>query len=74
MTITAVTTRHGDAPPAEEFDPQDMRNMGGLWNRMRTTSIVYIIGVAGVDGYFPAGRFLEQRRDSVCMLPSRRPS
>src|SRR5512136_2820338 len=35
----------GDAHPVEEaFDPQDMRNMGGLWKRMRTTSIVYLIG------------------------------
>jgi NADH-quinone oxidoreductase subunit L len=43
---------HGDAHPAEEeFDPQDMRNMGGIWNRMRTTSIVYIIGALALGGF-----------------------
>jgi NADH-quinone oxidoreductase subunit L len=42
---------HGDAPPTEEFDPQDMRNMGGIWNRMRTTSIVYIIGALALGGF-----------------------
>jgi NADH-quinone oxidoreductase subunit L len=43
---------HGDDHPAEEaFDPQDMRNMGGLWNRMRTTSLVYIIGAAALGGF-----------------------
>jgi NADH-quinone oxidoreductase subunit L len=49
---------HGDAHPAEEkFDPQDMRNMGGLWNRMRTTSIVYLIGSLALMGIFPLAGF-----------------
>jgi NADH-quinone oxidoreductase subunit L len=48
---------HGDAPPTEEFDPQDMRNMGGLWHRMRTTSVVYIIGALALMGIFPLAGF-----------------
>jgi NADH-quinone oxidoreductase subunit L len=48
---------HGDAPPTEEFDPQDMRNMGGLWKRMRTTSIVYLIGSLALMGIFPLAGF-----------------
>ena len=48
---------HGDAPPAEEFDPQDMRNMGGLWKRMRTTSVLYLIGSLALMGIFPLAGF-----------------
>lgn len=39
------------------FDPQDMRNMGGLWWRMRTTSVVYIIGALALAGIFPLAGF-----------------
>ncbi len=39
------------------FDPQDMRNMGGLWWRMRTTSIVYIIGSLALAGIVPFAGF-----------------
>jgi NADH:ubiquinone oxidoreductase subunit 5 (subunit L)/multisubunit Na+/H+ antiporter MnhA subunit len=54
---------HGDAHPAEEeFDPQDMRNMGGLWKRMRTTSIVYLIGALALMGIFPLAGFGANRR------------
>ncbi|HET7376648.1 MAG TPA: NADH-quinone oxidoreductase subunit L, partial [Anaerolineae bacterium] len=45
---------HHDEKP---FDPQDMRNMGGLWNKMRTTSIVYIIGALALAGIFPLAGF-----------------
>ena len=31
--------------------------MGGLWNRMRTTSIVYIIGALALMGIFPLAGF-----------------
>jgi NADH-quinone oxidoreductase subunit L len=48
---------HGDAPPTEEFDPQDMRNMGGLWNRMRTTSVLYLIGSLALMGIIPFAGF-----------------
>jgi len=34
-----------------------MRNMGGLWWRMRTTSIVYIIGSLALAGIFPLAGF-----------------
>jgi NADH-quinone oxidoreductase subunit L len=48
----AAHDAHGDAHPAEEeFDPQDMRNMGGIWNRMRITSIVYLIGALALGGF-----------------------
>jgi len=46
-----------DHPAEEEFDPQDMRNMGGLWKRMRTTSVVYIIGALALMGIFPLAGF-----------------
>jgi len=39
------------------FDPQDIRNMGGIWNRMRTTSVVYIIGALALAGIFPLAGF-----------------
>jgi NADH-quinone oxidoreductase subunit L len=50
---------HADADDhgKEEFDPQDMRNMGGLWNRMRTTSVVYLIGSLALMGIFPLAGF-----------------
>jgi NADH-quinone oxidoreductase subunit L len=44
---------HTEAP----FDPQDMRNMGGLWNRMRTTAVVYIIGALALAGIVPLAGF-----------------
>ncbi len=39
------------------FDPQDMRYMGGLWGRMRITSIVYIVGALALAGIFPLAGF-----------------
>ncbi len=39
------------------FDPQDMRYMGGLRNRMRTTYIVYMIGALALAGIFPLAGF-----------------
>jgi NADH-quinone oxidoreductase subunit L len=47
---------HRDAHAAE-FDPQDMRNMGGLRHRMRTTFIVYMIGSLALAGIFPFAGF-----------------
>jgi NADH-quinone oxidoreductase subunit L len=40
-----------------EFDPQDMRNMGGLRTRMKTTFWVYIIGSLALIGIFPFAGF-----------------
>ncbi|HEY4689740.1 MAG TPA: NADH-quinone oxidoreductase subunit L [Anaerolineae bacterium] len=48
---------HTSTPSEEHFDPQDMRNMGGVWNRMRTTAIVYIIGALGLAGVVPFAGF-----------------
>jgi NADH-quinone oxidoreductase subunit L len=64
---------HGDAPAAkEEFDPQDMRNMGGIWNRMRTTSIVYIIGALALMGIFPLAGFWS--KDEILLYASKQNS
>ena len=61
---------HGDDHPAEEaFDPQDMRNMGGLWNRMRTTSVVYIIGALALMGIFPLSGFWS--KDEILLFASK---
>ena len=40
------------------FDPQDMRTMGGLRDKMRTTFMVYMIGSLALAGIVPFGRFL----------------
>jgi NADH-quinone oxidoreductase subunit L len=45
------------AAHGESFDPQDMRNMGGLWHRMRTTAVVYIIGALALAGIVPLAGF-----------------
>jgi NADH-quinone oxidoreductase subunit L len=39
------------------FDPQDMRNMGGLRSRMKTTFWVYLIGALALAGIFPLAGF-----------------
>jgi NADH-quinone oxidoreductase subunit L len=39
------------------FDPQDMRNMGGLRTRMKTTFWVYLIGALALAGIFPLAGF-----------------
>lgn len=41
----------------EEFDPQDMRTMGGLRHRMKITSVVYIIGALALSGIVPLAGF-----------------
>jgi NADH-quinone oxidoreductase subunit L len=43
---------HGD-----HFDPQDMRTMGGLRHRMKTTFWVYMIGTLALAGIFPFAGF-----------------
>lgn len=40
-----------------EFDPQDMRNMGGLRKRMPITYITYLVGTLGLAGIFPFAGF-----------------
>ncbi len=41
----------------EEFDPQDMRNMGGLRRKMPVTFWTYIIGTLALAGIFPFAGF-----------------
>jgi NADH-quinone oxidoreductase subunit L len=47
----------GKIKEGEPFDPQDMRNMGGLRTRMKTTFWVYIIGALALVGIFPFAGF-----------------
>jgi NADH-quinone oxidoreductase subunit L len=39
------------------FDPQDMRNMGGLRSRMPITYVTYLIGTLALAGIFPFAGF-----------------
>ncbi len=49
---------HGDEHHhEEEFDPQDMRNMGGLARRMPATYITYVIGTLALAGIIPFAGF-----------------
>jgi NADH-quinone oxidoreductase subunit L len=41
----------------EEFDPQDMRNMGGLRERMPLTYWTYLVGTLALAGIFPFAGF-----------------
>ncbi|MFN8420609.1 MAG: NADH-quinone oxidoreductase subunit L [Anaerolineae bacterium] len=54
----AIVHEHGDTEVAHidedevpEFDPQDMRNMGGLIRRIPVTAITFIIGGAALAGF-----------------------
>ncbi|PJF42601.1 MAG: hypothetical protein CUN50_03620 [Candidatus Thermofonsia Clade 1 bacterium] len=48
---------HADQAHAEAFDPQDMRNMGGLARRMPITFVTYLIGTLALAGIFPLAGF-----------------
>jgi NADH-quinone oxidoreductase subunit L len=50
QTASGKTTRHA-------FDPQDMRNMGGLYRRMPVTFVVYAIGALALAGIIPLAGF-----------------
>jgi NADH-quinone oxidoreductase subunit L len=52
-----VTHGHDDAHHSDDFDPQDMRTMGGLRSRMPTTFIVYMIGALALAGIAPLAGF-----------------
>jgi NADH-quinone oxidoreductase subunit L len=48
---------HAENHEEEEFDPQDMRNMGGLRQRMPLTYWTYLIGTLALAGIFPLAGF-----------------
>lgn len=49
---------HGhDDHHEEAFDPQDMRNMGGLRKRMPITFLTYLVGTLALAGIFPFAGF-----------------
>lgn len=49
---------HGhDEHHAETFDPQDMRNMGGLRRKMPITYATYLIGTLALAGLYPFAGF-----------------
>jgi NADH-quinone oxidoreductase subunit L len=45
---------------AQEFDPQDMRNMGGLRSRMKVTFWVYLIAALAISGIPPLAGFFSK--------------
>jgi NADH-quinone oxidoreductase subunit L len=47
----------GKTHAARPFDPQDMRNMGGLYQRMPVTFVVYVIGALALAGIVPLAGF-----------------
>lgn len=51
---------HGHHDEDEVFDPGDMRNMGGLSKRMRTTFWVYLIGAIALAGIPPFAGFFSK--------------
>jgi NADH-quinone oxidoreductase subunit L len=48
---------HDDHHHEDDFDPQDMRNMGGLSKKMPITYITYLIGTLALAGIFPFAGF-----------------
>jgi NADH-quinone oxidoreductase subunit L len=48
---------HGAHETHEHVDPQDMRNMGGLSDKMPTTYRVYLAGTLALAGIFPFAGF-----------------
>lgn len=51
---------HGEQTHGEPFDPQDMRNMGGLRTRMKTTFWVYLIAGLSLAGVPPLSGFFSK--------------
>ena len=48
---------HGAHKSDDHCDPQDMRNMGGLKDKMKTTFGVYVVGAVALAGIFPLAGF-----------------
>jgi len=53
----AYGSHHSDDLPGLPFDPQDMRFMGGLKERMPRTYRAYLIGMLALAGVFPFAGF-----------------
>jgi len=51
---------HHAGQEGEDFDPQDMRFMGGLQSRMRTTFVVYLVGALALAGIAPLAGFFSK--------------
>jgi NADH-quinone oxidoreductase subunit L len=47
----------GHHDEGDDFDPQDMRTMGGLRHKMKTTFVVYMLGALALAGIFPLAGF-----------------
>lgn len=62
---------HGHAHGDEDthFDPQDMRNMGGLQQQMPTTFWVYVIGALALAGIAPLAGFFS--KDEILVAASK---
>ncbi len=56
-THKADEEHHADLSDEAEFDPQDMRNMGGLRTKMPVTYVTYLIGTLALAGIFPFAGF-----------------
>jgi len=63
-----ATQGHGDAHGGH-FDPQDMRNMGGMASRMKTTFVVYLIGALALAGIPPLAGFFS--KDEILLAAQR---
>ncbi len=50
-------------------DPQDLRNMGGLWSRMPTTAITFILGTLALAGIAPFAGFFS--KDEIVLEAAR---
>lgn len=55
-----VASHQADAGHHDAFDPQDMRNMGGLRKRMPLTFWVYLIGALTLAGIAPLAGFFSK--------------
>ncbi|MCC6605022.1 MAG: NADH-quinone oxidoreductase subunit L [Anaerolineae bacterium] len=62
---------HGHHDEHDHFDPQDMRTMGGLRHKMRTTYVVYMIGSLALAGIVPLAGFWS--KDEILAHASKNP-